>query len=82
MTGPRHDRARGYTRESFADAFIRYIPGPDTVHPYIASKNNSLDENPNVHQKNECTVENSAMSKIFLQTHSMPGSRFSQLATG
>jgi putative DNA primase/helicase len=35
--GPKHDRAKGYMLESFADAFARYIPPPTSVHPYTAS---------------------------------------------
>lgn len=56
--GPKSDQAKGYTLESFADAFKRYIPPDSTVHPYTANKNIGLDENQTVHQTNEWTDAN------------------------
>jgi hypothetical protein len=54
--GPKRDQAKGYTLESFADAFKRYIPPDSTVHPYTANKNTGLDENQTVHQTNGWTM--------------------------
>ena len=56
--GPKRDQAKGYTLESFADAFKRYIPPDSTVHPYTANKNIGLDENQTVHQTNGWTDAN------------------------
>ncbi len=56
--GPKRDQAKGYTLESFADAFKRYIPPDSTVHPYTANKNIDLDENQTVHQENGYTDAN------------------------
>jgi hypothetical protein len=56
--GPKRDQAKGYTLESFADAFKRYIPPDSTVYPYTANKNNCLDENQTVQQTNGWTDAN------------------------
>jgi putative DNA primase/helicase len=53
--GPKHDRAKGYTLESCADAFARYIPPGSSVHPDTTNENNGLDEIQSVHPKNGCT---------------------------
>jgi putative DNA primase/helicase len=58
--GPKHERVKGYTVESFADAFKRYIPPISTVHPHTRNENNDLDENQTVHRKNGCTDANAS----------------------
>ena len=63
--GPKHDRAKGYELETFADVFARYIPGFQSVHPPQLSIINDLDENQSVHQKNGCTVEKSRNASKF-----------------
>ncbi len=58
--GTKHDRAKGYKLEFFADAFERYLSPFSSVHPYPTNEFNNLDENQTVHQKNGCTDESSS----------------------
>jgi putative DNA primase/helicase len=57
--GPEHKRVSGYSAESFADAFNRYIPPSATGQPNSSSKINDLDENESGQPKNSCPDENS-----------------------
>jgi len=45
MMGPESKRVSGYSVESFADAFNRYIPPTATSHPHSPNKFNYLREN-------------------------------------
>jgi Protein of unknown function (DUF3631) len=59
--GPKHDRVKGYERESFADAFSRYISGISGIpsaHPRTTNEINELDKKPSAHQTNGCADGN------------------------
>ena len=56
--GPKADRVKGYTLESFADAFNRYIPLDLSAHPRTTNENNDLDEKQIAHQDYGCADEN------------------------
>jgi putative DNA primase/helicase len=77
--GPKRDQAKGYTLESFADAFKRYIPPDSTVHPYTANKNIGLDENQTVHQTNGWTDANADNQ---LNSNEVYGSTVENLSNG
>jgi putative DNA primase/helicase len=68
--GPEAKRAAGYSLESFADPFSRYIPRFSTGQSDISSKINELCEKQTGQPNNECPVENRAN---MLNSHGVSG---------
>ena len=68
--GPKEERAKGYQRADFEDAFSRYLPEMafSSVHPPYANKFSDLSKNQTVHWGNECTVGNSDNTLILNDT--------------
>ena|SRR5208283_4220420 len=68
--GPAEKRVKGYTLESFADAFARYIPPDETAQPRSHNKNNALDENQTAQQDYDCADEK---AHTQLKSHGLRG---------
>jgi Protein of unknown function (DUF3631) len=56
--GPEQKRVKGYTLESFADAFKRYLPPIATAQPHSSNENNDLDEKQTAQPVYDCAVAN------------------------
>jgi putative DNA primase/helicase len=65
--GPKKNRAKGYQKADFEDAFTRYLPKGriQSVYPYTSNDFNDLGDNQAVHQKDRCTDENPANPVIL-----------------